>query len=83
MQVADRRADRLLRCYQFGIATIGMVVLDHPSPAHSDQCCRTKPIGRVRVSGFAQSGFNEVAHSAKIDPQRRATSQNPPDSQGA
>ena len=33
-----------------------------------------------RVSGFVQSGFNEVAHSAKPDTQRRATSQNPPDS---
>jgi hypothetical protein len=29
---------------------------------------------------FVQSGFNEVAHSAKITAQRRATSQNPPDS---
>ena len=28
-----------------------------------------------------QTGFNEVAHSAKPAPQRRATSQNPPDSQ--
>jgi hypothetical protein len=41
----------------------------------------TNPIGTARVSGFAQSGFNEVAHGAKIRAQRRATSQKPPDSQ--
>jgi hypothetical protein len=35
----------------------------------------------ARVSGLAQSGFNEVAHRAKIEDHRRATSQNPPDSQ--
>jgi len=34
----------------------------------------------ARVSGFAQSGFNEVAHGAKIPAQRRATLQKPPDS---
>lgn len=33
-----------------------------------------------RVSGFAQSGFNEVARRAKPYHHRRATSQNPPDS---
>jgi len=26
----------------------------------------------ARVSGFAQSGFNDVAHGAKIDAQRSA-----------
>ena len=40
----------------------------------------TKPIVAL-VSGLAQSGFNEVARTARIDPQRRATSQKPPDSQ--
>jgi transposase len=41
----------------------------------------TNPIGVARVSGLAQSGFNEVAHRTRIDAYRRATSQKPPDSQ--
>ena len=42
----------------------------------------TNPIVRSRVSRSVQSGFNEVTHSVRPDPQRRATSQKPPDSQG-
>ena len=42
----------------------------------------TNPIVRSRVSRSVESGFNEVTHSVRPDPQRRATSQKPPDSQG-
>ncbi|MBV2151086.1 hypothetical protein KRZ98_23070, partial [Sphingobium sp. AS12] len=42
----------------------------------------TNPIAVARVSGLAQSGFNEVAHGAMTPAFRRATSQKPPDSHG-
>jgi hypothetical protein len=54
-----------------------------PKPVSRNPRSNTNPIADGRVSGFAQSGFNEVAHRAKPDDHRRATSQNPPDSQDA
>jgi hypothetical protein len=54
--------------------------LHHPRPLTWNRPRDTNPIARGRVSAFAQSGFNEVAHRAKPDLHRRATSQNPPDS---
>ena len=68
------------RC-RFGLACTGMAALHHPKLLIWSEPRDTNPIGRARFSGLAQSGFNEVAHSARPDPQRRATSQNPPDSQ--
>ncbi|CCV11660.1 hypothetical protein MESS4_330209 [Mesorhizobium sp. STM 4661] len=57
-----------------------MAALHHTKPLTWNRLRDTNPIARGRVSGFAQSDFNEVAHRAKPDHLRRATSQNPPDS---
>ena len=80
-QISVGRVDYLDQCGQYAIVLTCLVASDHTSPVTSNQRRSTNPIGRERVSGFAQSGFNEVAHSAMIPAFRRATSQNPPDSQ--
>lgn len=79
-QISVRRIDYLDLCRQYGIILTSMVALDHPGPVPSNQRRGTNPIGRQRVSGLAQSGFNEVAHGTRTPALRRATSQNPPDS---
>ncbi len=57
-----------------------MVASDHTRPVARNQRRTTNPIGRERVSGFVQSGFNEIARRAMMPAFPRATSQNPPDS---
>ena len=77
---AEGRVDHLAQRGCFGLGLTGVAPLHHPKPLIWSGPCATNPIGGARVSGLAQSGFNEVAHSARPTPQRRATSQNPPDS---
>ena len=79
---ANGRVDRLSRHRRFGLVSTDSAALHHPKPFTGNRPRDTNPIARGRVSGFAQSGFNEVAHRAKPDHHRRATSQNPPDSAG-
>lgn len=63
------------------VCALRSAALHHPKPFTGNRPRDTNPIARGRVSGFVQSGFNEVANPAKPDHHRRATSQNPPDSQ--
>ena len=78
---ANGRVDRLSRHRRFGFVSTDSAAWHHPKPFAWNRPRDTNPIARGRDSGFAQSGFNEVANRAKPDPHRRATSQNPPDSQ--
>jgi len=71
----------LSRHRRFGFVSTDSAAWHHPKPFAWNRPRDTNPIARGRDSGFAQSGFNEVANRAKPDPHRRATSQNPPDSQ--
>jgi len=76
----NRRVDRLSRHRRFGLVSTNRAASHLPKPPNWNRPRHTNPIARGRVSGFAQSGFNEVAHRAEPDRHRRATSQNPPDS---
>ena len=78
---ANGRVNRLARRRRCGLVFTDMAALHHPRPLTWNTPRNTNPIVRGGVSPFAQSGFNEVAHRAKPDLHRRATSQNPPDSQ--
>jgi len=79
-QNVERRDNHRGQRCSFGLLLTGTAALYRLKPLVWSGHCATNPIGCARVSGLAQSGFNEVAHSARPDPQRRATSQNPPDS---
>ena len=76
------RTYRCSRC-SLSLAETAVIATAAPTKSVTDTPLGTNPIAVARVSGLAQSGFNEVAHSAKPDAHRRATSQNPPDSQEA
>lgn len=80
-QKADPRIDLPGQHQWFGVAATDAGAPRRPKPVARNLRRDTNPIARGRVSRFAQSGFNEVAHRAKLDDHRRATSQNPPDSQ--
>ena len=53
LKVADIDSDRML------------IQVHHGKPFIWSGHCATNPIGCARVSGLVQSGFNEVAHSAR------------------
>jgi hypothetical protein len=80
-QNADGPAGHRDQHHQFDIADTDTGLFRCPKSIPWSWRRSTNPIARDRVSGFAQSGFNEVARHAKIDAHRRATSQKPPDSQ--
>jgi hypothetical protein len=84
-QFHGRSPDRLgledVRAFQvylvsqgIGVATTGVGTLRHPKPVASTRRSNTNPIARGRVSGLAQSGFNEVAQrQARRSPPRDLT----------
>ncbi|MER8541352.1 hypothetical protein NKH17_18090 [Mesorhizobium sp. M1334] len=79
-QDADGRVYHLGQRRRLGLVFTDMAALHHTKPLTWNGLRDTNPTARGRVSGFAQSGFNEVAHRPKPDHHRRATLQIPPDS---
>jgi ribosomal protein L11 methylase PrmA len=47
------------------IATANIVAEPHQKQLTQSRHRSTNPIARGRISGFVQSGFNEIAHSAR------------------
>lgn len=69
-QISASRGNYLDLCRQYGIVLSSMMVLVRPDPLAQKKCRGTNPIGRARISGLVQSGFNEVAphHDASVAP---------------
>ena len=64
-QNAAGRVNRLARRRRCSLVFTDRAALHHPKPFTRNRPRDTNPIARGRVSGFAQSGFNEVANRAK------------------
>ncbi len=62
---AQRRVKHPGQRGRFSLVLTGVAALHHPKPLIWTGHGATNPIGCARVSGLIQSGFNEVAHSAR------------------
>jgi hypothetical protein len=69
-QISVWGVDYLDLCRQYAIILSSMVAFVRPESLAHNQCRGTNPIGRARISGLVQSGFNDVAphHHASVAP---------------